>query len=34
MFYRRVEPDADDIIVARGLLAIHNRALDEKSRWG
>jgi hypothetical protein len=34
MFYRRVEPDADDIRVAGELLAIYNRALDEKSRWG
>jgi len=32
MFDGRVEPDAQDMIVARELLAIYDGALDEKSR--
>jgi len=34
MFDRRVEPDAQDIIVAGELLAIYDRALDAKFRRG
>ena len=34
MFDRRVEPDAQEMIVARELSAIYDRALDEKSRRG
>jgi hypothetical protein len=34
MFDRRVEPEAQDIIVAGVLLAIYDRALDAKSRRG
>jgi hypothetical protein len=34
MFDRRVEPDADDIIVTGELLAIDDRAVDAKSRRG
>jgi len=34
MFDRRVEPDAQDIIVAGELLAIYDRALDAKSGRG
>jgi hypothetical protein len=34
MFDRRIEPDAQEMIVARELLAIYDRALDEKSRRG
>jgi hypothetical protein len=34
MFDRRVEPDAQDIILAGELLAIYGRALDAKSRRG
>jgi len=30
----RVEPDAKEMIVARELLAIYDRASDEKSRRG
>jgi len=32
MFDRRVEPDAQDVIVAGELFAIYDRALDAKSR--
>jgi hypothetical protein len=34
MFYRRIEPDAQSVIVAGELVAIYDGALDAQSRWG